>query len=195
MKKTGIFIVMALLTFAAANGQHTRIGGGMTYGTGFHFNNEESGELADLNRSPFIGIFVTGTYKLNLPVSIAASFTYFIPRSNEIVQVVGGKVTSRVSSIMFDINGHWVFYSPGRMEFYALGGLDITFARLKLSGFSSGENDNAIGLNLGAGIYLKVVEQFGLFAEAKYIASKYDQVMLNAGVLFNLKWSGRKGNP
>lgn len=195
MKKTGLFIVMTIVTLAAANGQLARIGGGMTCGTGFHFNNEGSGELAGLNRSPFIGISVTGTYKLDLPVTIATSFGYFMPRSNEIVQAVGGKASSRVSSMMFDINGHWVFYSPGRVEFYALGGLNITFARLKLSGLSSGENDNAIGLNLGAGIYLKVAEQFGLFAEAKYIASKYAQAMINAGVLFNLKWSERKGNP
>jgi hypothetical protein len=195
MKKREIFIVMSMLTFAVANGQLTRIGGGMTYGTGFHFNNEQSGELADLNRSPFIGIFVTGTYKLNLPVNIAPSFTYFIPRSNEIVQAVGGEATSKVSSMMFDLNGHWIFYSPGSVEFYALGGLDITFARLRLSGFSSGENDNAIGLNLGVGTYLKLTEQFGLYAEAKYIVSKYDQVMLNAGVLLNLKLSGRKANP
>jgi hypothetical protein len=57
------------------------------------------------------------------------------------------------------------------------------------------ENDNAIGLNLGLGTYMKITEQLDLFVEAKYILSKYDQFMLNAGVLINLDWLKKNENP
>ena len=194
MKKIESFIITAILTFAVAKGQFTKIGGGLTYGTGFHFNNETAGVLADLNKGPFIGLFVTGTYKLNLPVRIAPSFTYFITRTNKVSQV-GGEESRRVSLMMFDLNGHWIFQSLDWVEFYVLGGLDISFARRKVIGSSSSENDNAIGLNMGAGTSLKLTEKLNFFAEAKYILSKYDQIMLNAGVILNVKWLNKNEKP
>jgi hypothetical protein len=35
---------------------------------------------------------------------------------------------------------------------------------------------------------MKLTEQFDIYAEAKYILGKYDQFMLNAGILINLDW-------
>jgi opacity protein-like surface antigen len=186
MKKFSLLLLILLLSLPAAKSQFTKAGGGLTFGTGFHFNNE-TGVLADLHRSPFAGIFLTGIYELSLPVHISPSFTYFIPRTNKSGIVVANEDT-RVSAMMVDINGHYVFNSLDRFEFYGLAGLNVTFTKIKWLGTATSGTDNALGLNIGAGTYIKLTEQFDLYAEAKYIVSKYDQFMLNAGVLLNLDW-------
>jgi opacity protein-like surface antigen len=52
----------------------------------------------------------------------------------------------------------------------------------------SKESDNGFGLNLGAGTYFKLTEQFDLHGEIKYIVGKYSQLMFHAGILINLDW-------
>jgi hypothetical protein len=62
-------------------------------------------------------------------------------------------------------------------------------------GTESSGSDNALGLNLGAGTYMKMTEQLDLSLEAKYIVSKYDQFMLNVGILLNLQWLNKNETP
>jgi outer membrane protein X len=93
--------------------------------------------------------------------------------------------------MMFDINGHYVFNSLDKFEFYGLTGLDVLLAwkNDKYAGSpAQKESDNALGLNLGLGSYMKLTNQFDLYLEAKYIFSKYHQFMLNAGILINIDW-------
>lgn len=188
MKKYLFIILVALLALPEAKAQFTKIGAGVTYGTGFHFNNQ-TGLNSVLFRSPFAGIFVTGNYKVSLPLHIVPSFTYFLPRNNS-YSLPASNFTerTRVSSMMFDINGHYVFNTLSRFEFYALSGLDITFTHLKFLEGNSKESDNALGLNLGAGTCMKLADQFDLSLEIKYLLSKYQQFMVNAGVLINIDW-------
>ena len=192
MKKHILMSLLMIYILSTGNAQFTKIGGGLTYGTGFHFNNETAGFEADLHRSPSAGIFLTGIYELNLPIQIAPSFTYLLPRTNKNTQPNG--TDTRVSAMMFDLNGHYVLNSLDRFEFYGLAGLNITFAKLKRLGTSTSGTDNALGLNIGAGTSMKVKEQLDLFAEAKYIFSKYDQFMLKAGVLLNIDWKNKNEN-
>jgi hypothetical protein len=188
MKKSLLIILLVIISFPAVNAQFTKIGGGVAYTTGFHYNNEKSGFEADLHRSPFLGFFVTGIYEITLPIHIAPSFTYFIPRTNEIPNG-SFPMKTRVSSMMFDINGHFVFNSLDRFEFYGVGGVDILLTGIKwLDASGSKDHDNAIGLNLGVGSYMKIAQQVDLFLEAKYVVSKYGQFMANAGVLVNLQY-------
>jgi opacity protein-like surface antigen len=195
MKKLYILLFITVTAFSIANGQFTKIGGGLVYGTGFHFNNVTSPSFeANLHRGPFIGIFVKGIYELNLPIHISPSFSYFIPRTNESGEQTFSQKT-RVSEMMFDLNGHYVINSLDRFEFYALAGLNLTFAHLKWVGTESSGSDNALGLNLGAGTYMKMTEQLDLSLEAKYIVSKYDQFMLNVGILLNLQWLNKNETP
>jgi opacity protein-like surface antigen len=185
MKKIIITFILVVASFSAAYSQFTKIGGGITYGTGYRYNNTPGIQY----RSPFAGIFVTGIYELNLPVHISPSFTYFLPRNNSYTPATANiPEKTRVSSMMFDINGHYVFNSLDRFEFYALAGLDITFAHMKWLVDNSKYSDNAFGLNLGAGTYIKLTDQFDLTCEAKYLISRYHQFMINAGVLINLDW-------
>jgi outer membrane immunogenic protein len=193
MKKLVLTFLFVITSLSASNAQFTKVGGGLTYGTGFHYNNETTGSFADLHRSPFAGIFLTGIYELNLPIHISPSFTYFLPRTNEnSLQTFSEK--TRVSSMMFDFNGHYVFNSLDKFEFYGLAGLNITFAKIKWIGTTSKDSDNAFGLNLGAGTYMKMTEQFDLYGEIKYILGKYDQLMVNVGILVNVDWLKKHEN-
>lgn len=193
MKKLSLTFLIIISVFSISNAQFTKVGGGLTYGTGFHFNNETIGQEADLHKGPNLGIFITGIYELNLPFHLAPSFTYFFPRTNEIALTSFGK--TRVSEMMFDINGHYVLNSLDKFEFYGLAGLNVTLAKLKWLGPpSSYGSDNALGLNVGAGTYMKITEQLDLYGEVKYIVSKYDQLMINAGVLFNMDWMKKHEN-
>jgi opacity protein-like surface antigen len=192
MKKQIVILLLIILIIRSANGQFTKIGGGLTYGTGFHFNNER-GLVADLNRSPVTGILVKGIYELKLPIYISPSFTYFIPRTNLTSTPADNGEKTRVSSIMFDFNGHYVFNPSDRIEFYGLAGLNITFAKIKRIGISYSGTDNAPGLNIGAGTFIKLTDTMVIFGEIKFIVSKYDQVLVNAGTLVNIHWP--KKNP
>jgi opacity protein-like surface antigen len=196
MKKFIVTFLLIISVPSLANAQFTKIGGGLTYGTGFHFNNVTTPPYdAELHRGPFAGIFLTGIYELTLPIHISPSFTYFLPRTNKSTIATFAENT-RVSAMMFDINGHYVFNSLDRFEFYGLAGLNIAFAKIKWLGVNpSSGSDNAMGLNVGAGTYMKITEQFDLYGEVKYLVSKYDQFMVNVGVLINLDWLKKNENP
>jgi opacity protein-like surface antigen len=194
MKKLTVIFLLIISLLPALNAQFTKVGGGLTYSTGLQFNNVTSPAYEkELHKGPFAGIFLTGIYELSLPFHIAPSFTYFLPRTNTAYTGFNDQKT-RVSSMMFDVNAHYVFNSLDKFEFYGLAGLNITFAKLKWVGTSSIGSDNALGLNLGIGSYMKMTEQFDLFGEVKYIISKYDQLMINAGVLVNIDWMKKNEN-
>jgi hypothetical protein len=130
MKKLFISLFIAVLTLPAVNAQFTKIGGGVAIGTGYHYNNStETTYERILHRSPLIGIYLNGIYELKLPIHIAPSFTYFIPRHNQQMST-----ETRVSSMMIDIDGHYVFNALDRFEFFALAGFDIHFTSIKWLG-------------------------------------------------------------
>ncbi len=189
MKKLIVIVLFVISSFSVINAQFTKIGGGLTYGTGFHFDYETATTDADLLRNSPAGIFLTGIYDLKFPIQFAPSFTFFLPRTN-----TDSNESTRVSAFMFDLNAHYVFNSADKFEFYGIAGLNITFTNLKWLDASSSESDNALGLNLGAGSYIKITEKLGLYAEAKYLAGKYNQLMINAGFLININTSKKIEN-
>jgi hypothetical protein len=184
MKKICILVSTLVIMSNITFGQLTKIGGGLNYGTGFHYINQTSGADLDLYRSPFAGIYLKAIFETKSPVQISPSFAFFIPRNNSVPDIGTTSKSTKINEIMFDLNGHYVFFSPGLLELYGLAGINITLATIKGSdpSFSSGV-DNALGLNLGAGFCLKITDQIDFNSEAKFIAGKYRQVLINAGVL------------
>lgn len=174
-------MLIILMAVPVLKAQFTKIGGGTGFTTGYYFHDAPY----DYNRSGHFFGSLKGIYELKLPVHISPSFTFFIPH---VYKDLNGK--TNVNTIMFDINGHYVFNSLDRFEFYGLAGIDILLAwkKAKYISFTEKESDNALGLNIGAGTYIKITEQFDIYAELKYILSKYDQFMLNAGILINIDW-------
>ncbi len=192
MKKLIATVVLIILVVSAVNAQFTRIGGGFNYGTGFHFNNE-TGVLGDLYKNPLAGIFLTSVYEISQPFHISPSFTWFFPRTNSAEAATNGERT-RVSSIMSDVNIHYGLTSLPRLQFYGLLGLNVTFSKIKWLNTAPSLTDNAFGLNLGTGTYIKITEQLDFNAELKYILSRYDQFQLNAGLVLNIDWLKKNEN-
>lgn len=184
MKKVIVSLLFLLLTTSFLNAQFTKVGGGAGFTTGYLFHEMDY----DYNKSGHIFASLKGIYEITVPIHVSPSFTMFVPH---IYKQFEQKTT--VNTMMFDINGHYVFNSLDKMEFYALAGLDIilAFKKEKWTGTTSStykESDNAFGLNVGAGTYFKLTEQFDIYGEAKYVVSKYDQFMFNVGVLINIDW-------
>jgi opacity protein-like surface antigen len=182
MKKFLLTVVILISVNSMVNAQFTKIGGGMGLSSGFPFHQMSW----DYNKSGKVTTSFKGIYELSLPIHISPSFTFFYPH---IWNDSESKI--KVSAIMFDINGHYIFNTLDKFEFYGLAGLDILFAK-KREIFTTDtptikESDNALGLNLGAGTYMKLSEQINVYGEVKYIFSKYDQFMVNVGVLVNLE--------
>jgi opacity protein-like surface antigen len=190
MKHLIICLVITVFAAQVITAQFTKIGGGMAFSSGFKFHNMDD----EANQSGHFTALVKSIYEISQSLQISPSCTIFYPNITE-----DAYTKTVVSSMMFDINGHYVFSLSDRFEFYGLAGLDILFAWKKDKYESSDtfkESDNALGLNAGAGTCLKITEQAALFAEAKYIISKYGQLMLNAGILIDigsLKGSEKQG--
>ena len=184
MKRLILSLFLFTLIFPVLDAQFTKIGGGMAYGTGYWF---QKTKVAEYRSGHFAG-FLEGVYEITKPIQVAASFSYFYPHTEEYTFS-----KTSVSSMMFDINGHYVFNSLAKFEFYGLIGMDflLTWKKDRMIGTANEvftQNDNAFGLNLGAGTYFNLSKKISLFAEAKYVVSKYSQFMANAGVFINVNW-------
>jgi hypothetical protein len=187
MKKLIVTGLLIIIVLSIANGQETKLGGGFALSSGFPFNLQ----TYTANRSGLTGLTLKYVHKITVPLDISASLTVFYPHiTNDQLD----KIT--ISSMMFDINGHYRFMSSDRIEFYGLAGPDLLLA-LKKDAYAGSttfrETDNALGLNLGAGTHFKITGKFYFYCEAKYILSKYHQFMLNAGVLIGLDRSKQQG--
>jgi hypothetical protein len=185
MKRLFALILVAAMAIPSLNAQFTKVGGGLFFSSGYHFHNMN----IDNNKSGNLGLSLKGIYKINVPIEISPSFTIFLPP--HVYKFQMEKTT--VTTMMFDINGHYIFNALDKFEFYGLAGIDILLGWKKdyyggTAPETFKEKDNALGLNLGAGSYMKITDQFNAFLEAKYIFSKYHQVMVNAGVLINIDW-------
>jgi hypothetical protein len=182
MKKCFVTFLLIVSALTIANGQFTGIGGGLAMSSGFRFHEQ----ILPENKSDFVGISFKGFCKISEPFYVSPSFTFFYPH---ITKEQGSKQT--ISSLMFDIDGHYLINAPNSFEFYGLAGFNILFAGNKYS--SEGipaykESDNALGLNIGVGTCIKITEKFSIYGEAKYVFNnRYNQFMLNAGILLNIE--------
>jgi opacity protein-like surface antigen len=196
MKKL-LAALVVIVTCASVNAQFTKVGGGLTAGSGIAYNNES--DLKD-HRTTFPALTVKGIYEITLPLHVSPSFTWYYPRVTKSMFSPEESSKHVISALMADVNGHYVINSLNRFEIYALAGLNLTFIKSKWKSeyfgttTSSKDSDNSLGLNLGAGTYIKMTNQFDLFAEAKYIISKYDQFIVNAGILINIDWLMKNEN-
>lgn len=190
MKKSIVIFLMMFAVLTRVNGQFTRIGGGISLSSGFGFHDQ----LIAGNSSGKIAISFKGIYKISEPFQISPSFCFFFPH---VTSVQTAKQT--VTSMMFDVDGHYILNPSGRIEFYGLAGIDILYVSDKYSSSgtpSNKETDNALGLNLGAGTSLKISEKFGIYGEAKYLLnSRYSQFIVTAGAHLNLNLSKKNENP
>jgi opacity protein-like surface antigen len=197
MKKYLLTLILIISLLPVVSGQFTKFGGGLGFNSGFHFNNEQFPDHKTGN--PII--FLKGIYEISLPVHLSPSVSIYIPNITKFEDVsYTDKVTIMAYSL--DINGHYVFNSLDRFEFYGLAGLNFLLLGRKSSYESidlpepikNKESDNALGLNLGVGSYIKVRETFDLFVELKGIVSSQFQFVASGGILMNIDWMKKNEN-
>lgn len=190
MKKLIAIFLMMLSVLTKTNGQFTKIGGGISLSSGFGFHDQ----LITGTSSGKIAISFKGIYKISETFQISPSFCFFFPR-------VTSAQTARqtVTSMMFDIDGHYILNPSARIEFFGLSGIDILYASEVYSSGgtpSNKETDNALGLNIGVGTSLKISEKLGVYGEAKYLlSSRFSQFIVTAGALLNINLSKKNENP
>lgn len=210
MKKLFILLFLPLSSLSFLTGQSLKIGVGPGFSTGFPFGNLSE----SYNKSGNVNFFLKGVYSVKEPLSFSPSLTFFLPRASGLTYPLEErKITINV--MMFDFNGHYSFFSGERINFFGLAGFDILLASKKeviqydndpithiKTTFTSKVNDNGLGLNAGAGISFKISEKLYLFSEGKYLLftkykavfSKYNQVIINAGVLLNINIQQKNQN-
>lgn len=187
MKKILLPFVISFFTIGLLNAQFSKIGGGISYGSGVYYHNVHQPKYKTGNTA----ITLKGVFGLSLPVHISPSLTYFIPSTIS----EGPVMKYDMSAFLFDLNGHFVFNSLSRFEFYGLAGLNISLLKYteiedlgEVNFLKTNYTETFPGLNLGAGTNMKLTNQLYLTVEAGYILNRRDQLKITAGLMLNLDW-------
>ncbi|WP_439182290.1 outer membrane beta-barrel protein [Carboxylicivirga taeanensis] len=90
---------------------------------------------------------------------------------------------------IFDFDAHYVFHQEDeRMNFYGIGGLNITSVKLDIPanpfGIGGSASDSNVGLNLGVGMNYKLSEQFNLAPEARFTITEDTYFRIGASVQY-----------
>ncbi len=128
-----------------------------------------------------IGFTAKATYSINDEWEGSGGFTYFIPRDF-------GDFDWTVWTINAD--AHYLKNMSEKFTLYGLAGLNFTnwsVDHVNFGGFDFGGGGGTnLGVNVGGGSYLNFKENLKGFAELKYVIGNFDQLVLNAGILFGL---------
>jgi hypothetical protein len=201
MKRIILPVFWAVMACHLANAQPGKLGGGMLFSTGYHFKDINSAG----NKSGNLALTFKHVHKITVPIEFSPSFVFFYPH---ILNNLYEKTS--IWTMLFDFDGHYIFNSLNRFEFYGVLGPNLlvswkrdTYAATApnpITGQPTGsevtykEKDRALGINLGAGSYMKLTDQFDLYFELKYLLSKRSQFIANAGILINIDWLKKHEN-
>ena len=170
--KTKLFFITALLflggIFVSSAQTETRLGAMVAYGT----------EIEN------VGIGVNAEFPILEDLTISPGFIYYLPKDE-----------SGVSVNWWELNGNANYYlvNSESLAFYALGGINYSQVKVEYDGGGFGgfagsmsASDGRVGLNLGAGANFNIGGSITPFAEAKYVIIDGAQLVIGAGVKFNL---------
>ncbi len=118
MNRFLIAMVIAMaLPAIPAEAQLVKGGGGISWGSGIYFRQEDHTYLDISHKSANPALTLKGIYRITLPLQISPSVTLFMPRVTD-----HGYARQTMSAFLFDVNAHYVVNSLDRFEFYGLGG-------------------------------------------------------------------------
>jgi hypothetical protein len=140
-------------------------GPGIVYGT-------------DINN---LGFSINGSYDFSGKWSAAPSFTYFLKKNY-------------VNWSSLDLDANYLFSEIENLGgFYAIGGLNITFWKIKydvgeFGGFSGlvDANGSDAGVNLGIGLKFPAGEKFNVSPELKYTLGSASYLRFGVKIMFGL---------
>ncbi len=166
---TKIFFVFTLFScLVSSSYAQLELGAGLAFGT-----------LTD-----DIGIFVKGRWKFTDQIAISPNITYFFV---EDVSVINNSFWT------INVDGHYLFQPQENIYVYPLAGLQLGIFRVSFDdGVGLGLADESsttseLGLNLGGGGQIKFTDTLSGVMEIKYVLSDFDQLVISAGVLIDIK--------
>jgi len=151
-----VLLMIGIIGFIASQNvfAQKRVGGGFSWGSGV----EEVG--INLNAEIFI----------KDKIAISPKFTYYFTGSN---------------TTFWELNGDVHYYfQGGDSGVYGIGGLNISHSAVDFVflGVPASRSESKFGLNVGAGYTIALEGSIIPFGELKYIISKFDQLVLTAGI-------------
>ena len=202
VKKILLSFLLLLFIIPASMGQFTKIGASLGYDYRYVFNNETADAPTHKLKNPVLS--VTAIYEVNLPFHIVPRFNIYMPNINKVEDQFSSNKTT-ISGYSLDIDGHYVVNYLDKYEIYALAGINILYAQNKwVYEIDGGEStsdvttNTALGLNMGAGGYWKIRDEFDLFFEARAVLFDHPAAgiklrgIATAGILINLEYLKNK---
>jgi len=145
--------------------EETRIGGFLAYGT----------EIENL------GIGVNAEFPIIENLTISPSFIYYFPKE---------EYGMKINWFEVNANANYYFVTNDNLGFYGLAGLNYSSIKVSFDdpfwGESFSGSDGRVGLNLGAGANFELGGSIVPFAEVKYVIIDGGQLVIGAGVKFNI---------
>ncbi|WP_458627628.1 outer membrane protein [Winogradskyella sp. PC D3.3] len=160
---TLIYIVFSMNTFAQTE---TKIGGFLAYGS----------EIEN------IGIGANAEFPIVENLTISPSFIYYFPKDEYGIKINWFEVNA---------NANYYFLNEDHIDVYGIAGLNYSSVNVKyendsIFGEDYSASDGRVGLNLGAGTNINIGSNITPFAEIKYVIIDGGQLVIAAGVKFNL---------
>ena len=115
-----------------------------------------------------LGLQVNAVFPITKALRVAPDIAYYF-------------VEGDTTYMTFNLNLQYCFLAKDAIAVYGLAGLQLAYMDNDFFG-----SDSALGLNLGAGVQYNFTAKVGLFVEAKYTISDWDQFALAFGVRFKL---------
>lgn len=204
MKKLILTTFLLAVIIPSSFAQFTKIGASLGYDYRYVFRNEVDAASTHKLKNPILSF--NAIYEVNLPFHIVPKLSIYFPNIDKFEELEYSSKTT-ISGISLDVDGHYVFNYLDKYEIYGLAGINILFAKNKWVyeqvGMDPGSEitrETALGLNLGAGAYWQVKDEFDLFFEAKAVIFDHPASSIKlrgiatAGILLNMEylWSKEK---
>ncbi|TYB79392.1 outer membrane beta-barrel protein [Bizionia myxarmorum] len=129
------------------------------------------------------GVTVKAEFTITDDIAVSPGVSYFFGNS-----LYG----FNQNTLAIDVNAHYFFeIIESKLKIYPLLGLNYSSYKSGASYYSFyydtyEVSDNAFGVNIGAGGRWKFSEKLSVYLEPKYVISEYEQIIINAGILFQL---------
>jgi len=181
------FIGLLVNLSFSLTGQIPAIAGGLGFSSGVTMNRLSTGNPA---------IYGKGYFKINDKFKIVAGLSTFSTKKRS---YPSEEATLRNYMFQGDLDIHYSIYKDHPLRFIGIAGLNTTYilSRWKLDEDLGQDVENKsgfnLGLNIGGGINMFVDNDFDAFVSGKFIVSKYNQFVINVGIIYYFEGLRRKG--
>jgi hypothetical protein len=184
--RSGILILFVFIVSLNLNAQLTAYSGGLIFSSGVDYNSGTTGNP---------GLFGKVYFKINNRFHVVPALAAY----NKYKKSDFSKV---LKNYMFqgDIDGVYSLYKDKAMRFVGFGGLNLTAIISKWEILQEDPNlelnnssDIKPGFNIGVGLQLYVNSSFDAYISTKYVFSSFNQLVINAGVIYYIGGKRRRG--